>query len=149
MILGLWWLKPPWKPILGFSPLGCCFGSCTTRAPQSCCNHNWIDGWKVNYQFLRNSTVYAPTLLLLQRVIYTEYRWWEEAEKAQKFHLFSRLILQVIEYQKWKDLKYYLVHDPYLKEEKNLLDGMCLVWSQKGRMTECMTAVFDFWKTVA
>lgn len=83
-------------------------------------------------------------LLPLTRAIYTSYRWREETEKVQKFHLLSRPTLQVIECQKWKDLKYHLVRDSHLKEEKTVLDGTCFVWSQKGRMTESMPAVFEF-----
>lgn len=65
--------------------------------------------------------------------------------KKQKKHrsstLFSRPILQVIECQKWKDLKYHLVHDSHLKEEKNVLDGACLVCSQKCQMKGAWVAL--------
>lgn len=60
MTLGLWWLKKPWKPVLGFLPLGWCFRG----GHQGCCNHDWIDCWNVNYQFLRNSSIIFFTLSL-------------------------------------------------------------------------------------
>lgn len=112
MTLGIWWLKPPWKPVLGFLPLGCCFGSCTTSDHQSCCDHNWIECGKVNYQFLRNSTVYAFTLLLLKCHLYL-ISTAKEKEEAQMFHFFQRPKLGFTECQRWKDLK-YLVRAPHM-----------------------------------
>lgn len=42
--------------------------------------------------------------------------------------------MQVIECQKWKDLKHHPVNDPDLKDEKTVPDRPCLVWSHKGQM---------------
>lgn len=38
------------------------------------------------------------------------------------FHFFQRLKLKFIECQRGKDLKYHLVHAPYIKDLKILLD---------------------------
>lgn len=129
MILRFWWLKQPWKPVVCFRPLGCGFRSCTISVHQSCCNHDWIDCWKVNYWFLRNSMSYTFILFLLGKksVLHVD-----GGKKGQKQRSSNSLGGPFIKLQRWKDLKYHLAHNFHLKDKTYICcPSFWLVWSQK------------------